>query len=271
MGKLTSNLSLYDLLSMLLPGGILIFVASQHCPDLHANINSLATENTIACSTFVFTLAYIAGICNHLSASTLWRFLRNNPQILSISLKKTKSQFIKTPNLNSLIKQENTNDSQALAFTQIPYIIAAGITVAIVVVDITFSISTTTYIFMSILGVCFLLWMSTTSWRNGNAEKNKAITEAYYEAYYFVLQESKNNDISVMESQVAFMQSMFIPMALLITIHWEPNDASISLRLILFLVYVGIFPVVYNRIIKIHSRIWEDYEFLNRTIQKKNF
>lgn len=37
-----------------------------------------------------------------------------------------------------------------------------------------------------------------------------------------------------------------------------------GIRLLIFMVYIGIFPIVYDRIKKIHIRVWEDYEFLKR-------
>ena len=48
---------------------------------------------------------------------------------------------------------------------------------------------------------------------SNNSTERSLVLEKYYEAYYYVQQNSQNKDIPIMEGQVAFLQSMTIPIS----------------------------------------------------------
>ena len=116
-------------------------------------------------------------------------------------------------------------------------------------------------VFLSIL---YLVNLYIKCSSNNSTERSLGL-EKYYEAYYYVQQNSQNKDIPIMEGQVAFLQSMTIPISLLATMQGSAASfMNCGIRLLIFMVYIGIFPIVYDRIKKIHIRVWEDYEFLKR-------
>ena len=185
MGAFMSKLSLYDIFSMLIPGGIIMFAFLMNIECLHS-----------------FLLTYING---H-----------------DISISSIASIIVSTDSIGYF------------------YIVLSTLFI--------------------ILSLCIIRY-----WNKGDIIYAKIIKNEYYKAYYYIQQKSKNTDISVIEGQVAFLQSMLLPLALMITL---PNTILIPssygvIRLVLFIIFLIIFPIIYNRIRKIHSRVWEDYNFLH--------
>ena len=104
-------------------------------------------------------------------------------------------------------------------------------------------------------------------------EKEK-LMDAYYRSYYFALKNSYSNDIPRMEGQVAFMQSMIIPLLLLILL---PKDVlsdyifgyECCVRgLVISLIVLMVLAIILRQW-KIYERVWEDAKFL-KLLQQKN-
>lgn len=108
------------------------------------------------------------------------------------------------------------------------------------------------------------LWLFLTCYCESSCcKKEQCIKEKYYQAYYCVQQLSKKEDISIMEAQVAFLQAMSLPIALVAMVsQLAPDPVNCVVRVFFLILFLGIFPMVYHRVKKIHSRVWEDYEFL---------
>ena len=88
------------------------------------------------------------------------------------------------------------------------------------------------------------------------------IVHAYYKAYYHVAQKRYNNDISIMEGQVAFLQSMLLPViamsvSLVCCGKMQPCCPCASIVLILSMIVT-----IYKRQMKIYNRVWEDDKYL---------
>ncbi len=271
MRTFVNKLSLYDLLSMVIPGGILLWVLSIYCPDLYSIAQGIACGHSNLFLFFFFCpLAYIIGICNHVVASKLWYVFRNNPYIIVSCLDDEIGQFKHTQKLWHLRKDKihiATNRVDSFNdFVQYSFISAIGLLAVGMVIDCAFSIHVNSYAFIALAVLYFVLYGVSTLCCNSTTKEERKVTELYYEAYYYVQQTSRNSDISVMEGQVAFLQSMTIPLSLLIVSHFKICVSSCypAVQLFLLVVYICIFPIVYNRIKKIHSRVWEDYEFLSR-------
>lgn len=103
MDKFLGKLSLYDIIVMIIPGGvILLFFLDYYGVDLLSidsnDINSLAVWGAVVAS-------YIIGMGNHVITKIFWGKFRNNSFLLSYSLKKAKNEY--TKNLNSLIENVN--------------------------------------------------------------------------------------------------------------------------------------------------------------------
>lgn len=108
-------------------------------------------------------------------------------------------------------------------------------------------------------------------------QKERTILDVYYNAYYYVLQTYKNKDISVLEGQVAFLESMFVPILAFLCMPYKSlisffmlgDVVNASYVILLFkcliaLLWLGLLPAISNRIAKIHELVWYDYEYLKR-------
>ena len=96
------------------------------------------------------------------------------------------------------------------------------------------------------------------------------ILNQYYEAYYYASKNGYNNDVSIIEGQVAFMQSMIIPISLFLILPkslypYMPYPEFICiLKGFLLLLCIVLILVIPNRVKKIHYLIWCNFEYLKR-------
>lgn len=92
------------------------------------------------------------------------------------------------------------------------------------------------------------------------------ICDSYYKAYYKVIQHKYNNDIPIMEGQVAFMQSLLLPLVLITPV--VANDSSLQWScpcirtLVMSLFIISVILTIYARQMKIYNRVWEDDKYL---------
>lgn len=103
------------------------------------------------------------------------------------------------------------------------------------------------------------------------------LLDFYYEAYYYDQKNNSNYSVSYIEGQVAFLENMFIPISLFVTLPFSkysdcfgflityPNDKFYIIVIILLLMMLAAsIYVIYRRIEKIHYLVWSDYEYLKR-------
>lgn len=93
------------------------------------------------------------------------------------------------------------------------------------------------------------------------------LRDRYYEAYSFVLEKSRYNCISIVEGQVAFLQSMVIPGLLMLLYLSKYESAPLLLGGILL--FLLLFYLIFDRIILIHKLVWEYYEYTKRIKEVK--
>ena len=93
--------------------------------------------------------------------------------------------------------------------------------------------------------------------------QSKSILEdKYYEAYSYVLEKSKYGDVSIIEGQVAFLQSMIFPMVLMLILFSKHDSLPLFLGCFLLLL---ISPyLIFDRTMLIHKQVWEYYEYTKR-------
>lgn len=268
-----SRLSLYDIISMLIPGSILLFVLGKYFPCLSlCGFSDLGNDSNIAIVLFILCpLAYLVGIANHFLSNIIWDAYRNNVYLISSCFNDVKEQLIHTPNLDNLIKgqQMPVNKSNVwYKFTHYGFLLCIAIVILCAIIsNIIYSLHYLFYTSIVLTTIIGIIWLAFTNWDCLQHNKgNKNIIGKYYQAYYYVQQNANCKDIPIMEGQVAFMQAMAIPLALLAAMPglYPANTANCYINLLLFLVYVGIYPLVFIRLKKIHSRVWEDYEFLKQ-------
>ena len=93
------------------------------------------------------------------------------------------------------------------------------------------------------------------------------LRDKYYEAYSYVLERSHYDGISIIESQVAFLQSMVIP-GLLMLIYLSKHDSR-PLLLGGILLFLLLFYLIFDRTMLIHRQVWEYYEYTKRIKEAK--
>ncbi len=96
----------------------------------------------------------------------------------------------------------------------------------------------------------------------------------YYEQYYYVMKHRYNDDIPIMESQVAFMQNMLIPLALFLfvtpkcVLKWMTDVECCLYKScfgwMLILLYVALIIAILVRQDKIVYRVKTDYMYLKQ-------
>ena len=110
---------------------------------------------------------------------------------------------------------------------------------------------------------------------------NKYVIDAYYEAYTFVAKNTYRNDIHILESQFAFLRSMFgiimIYFLSMICFCWSFNDTicnfidSFEKEIISFFILILISILIAMGLTqkKIYHIVWEDYEYFHRVKDDK--
>ncbi len=93
-------------------------------------------------------------------------------------------------------------------------------------------------------------------------QSKSSLEDKYYEAYSYVLEKSKYGGISIIEGQVAFLQSMIIPMVLMLFL-FSKHD-SLPLFSGCFLLLLISLYLILNRTLLIHKQVWEYYEYTRR-------
>ncbi len=271
METLTSKLSLYDLICMLILGGIILLMLGRYYPCLLLSaLMDLVKGNELAFIFFFFCpIAYIVGIANHLVCGWLWKAFRNNACLISLCLEETKKQFASTPYIDELCSGfhfEVDKNTVWCVFVEKGALVFMTIFVLAVIISGVLSLP---YLCCAAIVLAFIisvLWLFLTSYCESSCcKEEQRIREKYYQAYYYVQQLSKKEDISIMEAQVAFLQAMSLPIALVAMVNQlAPDPVNCVVRVFFLILFLGIFPMVYHRVKKIHSRVWEDYEFLLR-------
>ena len=93
-------------------------------------------------------------------------------------------------------------------------------------------------------------------------QSKSSLEDKYYQVYSYVLEKSKYGDISIIEGQVAFLQSMIIPMVLMLFLLSKHN--SLPLFLGCFLLLLISLYLIFDRTMLIHKQVWEYYEYTKR-------
>lgn len=93
-------------------------------------------------------------------------------------------------------------------------------------------------------------------------QSKSSLEDKYYEAYSYVMEKSKYGGISIIEGQVAFLQSMIIPMVLMLFLLSKFNYIPLVLGCVL-LILISLY-LIFDRTLLIHKQVWEYYEYTKR-------
>ena len=189
-------------------------------------INNLLIINTNIIEKPLFwivglTGAYLVGLLNHTFTSVVWGKFRNNELMIKSSLKNAKSYLPengRVGKLTSAIDLSNTDKIKIInciwlmKSVIIAYLIFSTVMLAVYCTchkcesrDIALII---TIPFIAIL-ICVIVELIYTL--EGGKTSDPDVIQKYYSAYYFVAKHKYSDDISIIEGQIAFLQSMVLP------------------------------------------------------------
>lgn len=271
MKEIFSKLSLYDMLAMLIPGGtILVFIALSLDFELYFDTSKIAPA---LAWTVMLILAYLIGIVNHIVTSELWSHFRNNLEMIN-----------EVGKVVDGVKGEKS--IRFLINCCIEPIIAILLIVLVCLFFYCCKWNDCACWWIFVVPVYYMVMMLISLFKNRRKDSNKKkedekekkekkLMDAYYRSYYFALKNRYSNDIPIMEGQVAFMQSMIIPLLLLALLPCEvlndyiPHGAECCVRWLLISLIVLMILAIILRQRKIYERVWEDAKFL-KLLQQKN-
>ena len=215
MKEYATKLTLYDFISMLMPGSIIAYCLM--CLFISES-DVIPMDNPFFWILF-FVVSYILGIANHIISACMFKLIgfRNCPKMLKDSIQRANDyQYKTTVDLDRVPTQQ-------------------------------------------------------------------CLTDKYYQAYYYAKKNAYGNDIAIMESQVAFLQSMIVPLIFIgikffccivnflikvleIKCCWV--NCMITVVIYLFIL-ACMLCFIFNRQKKIYDRVWEDCHYL-KLVNKQN-
>lgn len=278
MKEIFSKLSLYDMLAMLIPGGtILVFIALSWKFELYFDTSKTAPA---LAWTVMLTLAYLIGIVNHIATNVLWSWFRNNPYMISRAGVRKGISGVGKINYGCLrcfvllialqiipfIIWFTTSRECVWCFETLVCVLPL-IYLVFLILDLTLSpiklkckkSNVKCRILECFKRECLLLKVKK--------KRSEIILEKYYEHYYTALKNRYSDDIPIMEGQVAFMQSMIIPLLLLTLLpkyvlgYYIPGYECCVRWLLISLIVLMILAIILRQW-KIYERVWEDAKFL---------
>ena len=280
MNEFISKISLYDILTMVIPGGTIIVSIA-----LMINNTLTINENLIEKPLFWIiwlVISYIIGLLNHTLATLAWKKFRNNDFMIKLSVEKARSHLSENGHfyeLTNTIKNTNIDKGRIrnwiclIMSVSLVYIILASLMLIANCIckkcnstDISLML-TIPFIAILICAMAELIYTLKSS-KNSNPE----VLQQYYSAYYFVVKNKYNDDISIMEGQIAFFQSMVLPLILFLFVPIDslneliPGISGVVLHPLLTISIMAIFIVVVCRQMKIYQRVFDDYEYLKTKI-----
>ena len=265
--NLTSKISLYDILAMILPGGLLIWCLAQTGFGgrvIAAYIRSLDTfpckDVWIATSLLMF--AYIIGLVNHVFTTFLFDkvfHMRNNSKhILSVveDLKregiwnKLKDLGIDKPKGKAVDKEKST-----IKCSVIQYFVYQWNSIKFVLSKIRTGCKLNQFDYM--------------------------VVDKYYDAYTYSMKNGLMSAISAIEYQIAMLENFFIPTIWAVLVLRKLNVACICgccsvqilysgwICLLLEGIIITIFLwIILSRMKKVYRIVFENYEYYKRLEEK---
>lgn len=226
---ISSKFSLYDILAMIIPGGVIMACILLFPYLLHSSFHIIECDDCVITKSgwdtidyiIFFVASYILGLINNSICDYLFRGFRNNPSILASSLLKITNE------------QENKN---LLTFTQ----------------GINISNNTPTNFFS-------LAWITTKAIVFRLVRRHsihlELIQYEYFQIYHLLIQKDLLGAIPIIESQIALFRNLIFPLIILgILIILNDNPYwGISLVLTAIPVYL----VMIYRQNKIYTLVWE--------------
>ena len=283
MKEYATKLTLYDFISMLMPGSIIVAVLMLLCTD-----GQLTLPNNAFFWVFFFTSSYLAGIVNHIVTSSLSKFFnfRNCPKMLADSFQKAINQgYVSDESAGKIDNTEKPSCESHICCGTALLGVCFGLLCCICSICKQYS----PQIIVAAFFVFYIAVLLMAFFNNRKCDNTKSndLKDEYYERYYYVKKNRYGNDIEVIESQVAFLQSLILPILLMLTSQCSPQKlmtlfgpeckyvlCPCGFVAITLLTLAAIIVAINHRQQKIYDRVWEDYHYLSKIneeeLTKKN-
>ena len=261
MDKFVSKLSLYDILSMIIPGGtILLFLSRYFGYYWKADTTWLDVP---AFYVIALMLAYIVGLVDHIISSEMWKMFRNNPLLIQ----KGHDMMLSETNEGTIPKSTgHIKDCICMKFlVYAPMIVCFCFAVIIVVLyslqkNMAYCCLFYVGLILLVMTIALLIFLADKESSNHSLEARKLMS-IYYDAYYYLDNKGKLGAVTIIEGQIAFLEGMIIPLFLFTLLpdrYWNTNSLAIiyGIKFLILLLCVSINYAVYKRAIKVHYLVW---------------
>ena len=236
---------------MIIPGGALfIFFLLSLGFSLTFDENKINPTVAWAAS---LVISYLLGLINQTFTSFIWKSFRNNPHMIKYAS-----------------EDKSISKCSYILFLiyLCPFIITSAFILGLWHKNNFICIATIPFCIFCIIclyqAFCYI-------YGKVQDEKGKKIQNEYLEKYYYVVTHTYRNDISIIEGQIAFMQSLLIPIFCILLL----PDSNIKpifpgsncdyirmVKLLLFFIITISIPVIFIRQMKIYQCVFEDFKYL---------
>ncbi|MCM1141811.1 MAG: hypothetical protein NC453_24840 [Muribaculum sp.] len=230
--NLSSKFTLYDMLAMVIPGGVIvagIIVWKDFLKGImvcHCDYQTTIFDSDLILCTALIVASYVCGLINNWFSDGLFKGFRNYGYAVKSALMETLKlhKIINLKSLSGIDVYENTKDASSHL--------------------ILMAIKTLGKIAASIPPCC-------------KANKNSHILDLYYIAYYILWQNNLLGAIPLLEGQVSLLRNLITAIIIFATLTHCVIGLSWSYLLILLSIYI----VMVQRQQKIYRIVWETYNY----------
>lgn len=282
MNDLASKFSLYDILSMVIPGGTVLLCLASQCDSTVLLDTNREVNIADACQGFILQtkeigrnmsallwfaaliLSYMIGIVNHTVTSLIWSPFRNCPEMIELARQNKK--------MSGLYIMKKCQGPLGIC----PFICwyVSLVLILLIVEGCTCWQLLSEYKVYGIIGVLCVCYLCVLLFNGKFCEESKQFNELYvkndyFRKYYYVAKNTYRKDIFVMEGQVAFMQNMVIPLIVLVIVSnfgdkcypfYLPSVIGFTASCLLVLLV----PAIFHRQMKIYGCVFEDFRYLGK-------
>lgn len=258
----TSKLTLYDIFSMLIPGGIISWILLKYLEGYTllnlSLINDLPEWSRVVA---FFILSYMIGIINLIITEMIWKRFRNNPEeILAWYTAVFKDQ-------------ERTPKRQIKRYYVflIPYFY---VSISFVLYFLYITPKGDINVYILLLGLISILTVFLQVYGLAIKYGSDRIVSKYYEMYYYVESHRPQNPADIIEKQVSFLKSICLPISVLVPAYIHSSDyfknCPICFFLLLFVIFYLIVIIACIRQSVVYRIIIEDYKYLSEKEKNRN-
>lgn len=235
--KFLSGVSVFDFLTMVIPGGLILAMGANFFGKIPLVID-LCAKCKFSGYIIILVSSYLLGLINNTLMDFVFKWFRNNPFYIQAQYRKLCASL---PNKGILGQLNIPSD----------------------IIVVKRSSSFCEYVKSLYHSLKTLIYY--TSDYKANDGRNKIIS-GYYTAYYFVATKQINSSISIMECQVAFVRNLIL-FVFLMGISDKFNVVKTCFGVdvcgwVYIVVSLCLFVVMSTRQNKIYRRVFEDYVYL---------